>query len=150
MKDSFIARLKRILAIPADKVINEDVNLVEHGVDSLMAVEVRSFFFKELDVDIPVLKILGNTSVKDLVGEVLRLLPTSLIDLSTLEEGGPTKELLGKPSVKPVGPLPLSALRASSSEDHSESSSTTDGKSQESSPESSIDEDTLLEIKTRH
>jgi hybrid polyketide synthase/nonribosomal peptide synthetase ACE1 len=66
-----MARLRRILAVSPDEVINEKVTLVDQGVDSLMAVEVRSWFLKELDVDIPVLKILGGSSPLDLLTEAL-------------------------------------------------------------------------------
>lgn len=52
-----------------------------------MAVEVRSWFLKELDVDIPVLKVLGGSSITDLLNEALKLLPPSIVDLSALEPG---------------------------------------------------------------
>ncbi|KAF4416988.1 polyketide synthase [Fusarium acutatum] len=87
IKDSFIVRLRRVLAVGPDEIINEKVTLVEQGVDSLMAVEVRSWFMKELDVDIPVLKILGGMSVPDLVEESLNLISDSILDVSSLEAG---------------------------------------------------------------
>ncbi|KAM0228605.1 hypothetical protein ACHAPO_010577 [Fusarium lateritium] len=87
IKESFIIRLRRVLAVGPDEVINEKATLVEQGVDSLMAVEVRSWFIKELDVDIPVLKILGGMSVPDLVEESLDLLSPSILDVSSLEAG---------------------------------------------------------------
>ncbi|RYC91645.1 Nonribosomal peptide synthetase 14 [Fusarium oxysporum f. sp. narcissi] len=98
IKDSFIVRLRRVLAVGPDEIINEKVTLVEQGVDSLMAVEVRSWFIKELDVDIPVLKILGGMSVPDLVEESLDLISDSILDVSSLEAGSaPTTQ-----SIKPV------------------------------------------------
>ena len=140
------------MAIPADKVINEDVTLVEHGVDSLMAVEVRSFFLKELNVDIPVLKILGGSSVKGLLEEVLKLLSTSIIDFAALEIGAPPKDSSAKPSTlampltKPIDPPALPVVKAGSSEDLSSSNSTTDEASpEETPPESNIGADTPLE-----
>ncbi|CAG7565352.1 unnamed protein product, partial [Fusarium equiseti] len=87
IKESFIVRLRRVLAVGPDEVINEKVTLIEQGVDSLMAVEVRSWFIKELDVDIPVLKILGGMSVPDLVDESLNLLSPSILDVTSLEAG---------------------------------------------------------------
>lgn len=45
------------------------------GVDSLVAVEVRSWFLKELAVDVPVMTILGGASIADLVGIVMQKLP---------------------------------------------------------------------------
>ncbi|KAF5247338.1 hypothetical protein FANTH_6429 [Fusarium anthophilum] len=94
IKDSFIVRLRRVLAVGPDEIINEKVTLVEQGIDSLMAVEVRSWFMKEIDVDIPVLKILGGMSVTDLVQESLDLLSASILDVTSLETGSaPTNQL---------------------------------------------------------
>jgi hybrid polyketide synthase / nonribosomal peptide synthetase ACE1 len=41
--------------------------LIELGMDSLIAVEIRTWFLQELEVDMPILKILGGASVADLV-----------------------------------------------------------------------------------
>lgn len=49
------------------------------GVDSLVAVEVRSWFLKELAVDVPVMKILGGASLTDLVEVVVQKLPQELL-----------------------------------------------------------------------
>ncbi|KAI0413959.1 lovastatin nonaketide synthase [Xylaria grammica] len=89
IRESFIMRLRRILAAAPDEIINEKVKLVEQGVDSLMAVEVRSWFLKELDVDIPVLKILGGSSIVDLLEEGIRSLPTSILDIEKLDARTP-------------------------------------------------------------
>lgn len=51
----------------------------ELGVDSLVAVELRSWFLKELDVSIPVLKIIGGGTMADLVGYVVESLPEELM-----------------------------------------------------------------------
>jgi hybrid polyketide synthase / nonribosomal peptide synthetase ACE1 len=51
---------------PDDHIIVPETSLVELGVDSLVAVEVRSWFQSELDVDMPVLKILSGASIEDL------------------------------------------------------------------------------------
>lgn len=53
--------------------------LTEMGVDSLVAVGARAWFTKELGVDIPVLKILGGTSVVDLVQDAIEKLSAELI-----------------------------------------------------------------------
>ena len=49
------------------------------GVDSLVAVEIRSWFLKELDVSIPVLKIIGGGTMADLVDYAIESLPEELI-----------------------------------------------------------------------
>ncbi|XWW93079.1 hypothetical protein V2A60_001007 [Cordyceps javanica] len=93
IKVGFLARLCRTLMLSADAALNETASLVEQGIDSLMAVEVRSWFLKELDVDIPVLKILGGSSINDLLAEAMERIPVAVIDLSALSStkagGGP-------------------------------------------------------------
>jgi hybrid polyketide synthase/nonribosomal peptide synthetase ACE1 len=51
----------------------------ELGVDSLNAVDFRSYFLKELGVDVPVLKIFNAVSIRDLLAFVASSLPSSLI-----------------------------------------------------------------------
>ena len=120
-----MARLKRILAIPADKDVSDEVTLVEQGLDSLMAVEVRSFFLKEVTVDIPVLKILGGSTIKVLLEEVLNAIPATIMDLSNL---GAAKAAVSKApapvSAAPIPPTP--AVGNQSQEDTSSNRSTTD------------------------
>ncbi|OCL09152.1 ketoacyl-synt-domain-containing protein, partial [Glonium stellatum] len=64
----FVAKLHRVLQTPVEK-IEVAKALVDMGIDSLMAVDVRSWFLKELNVDIPVFKILGGASINDLCNE---------------------------------------------------------------------------------
>ncbi|KAJ8064916.1 hypothetical protein OCU04_007220 [Sclerotinia nivalis] len=66
--------------ISQDDHINEKASLIEQGIDSLMAVEVRTWFLKELDVDIPVLKILGGSSIEDPLAEAMERVPASVVD----------------------------------------------------------------------
>lgn len=65
ISDGFLAKLGRILQVAVEQ-INPAQPLINLGVDSLMAVEVRSWFLKEMDVDVPVLRILGGASPLDL------------------------------------------------------------------------------------
>jgi len=51
----------------------------ELGIDSLVAVEIRSWFIKELTVDLSVLKILGGASIGDLLLTAQEKLPVNLI-----------------------------------------------------------------------
>ncbi|KAH8651296.1 putative polyketide synthase [Xylariales sp. PMI_506] len=53
--------------------------LVDLGVDSLVAVNVRSWFQKELSVDVPVMKILSGASIADLVDSILEKLPQDIV-----------------------------------------------------------------------
>jgi hybrid polyketide synthase / nonribosomal peptide synthetase ACE1 len=104
------------LAVGPDEVINEKVTLVEQGVDSLMAVEVRSWFIKELDVDIPVLKILGGMSVPDLVEESLDLISDSILDVSSLEAGSAPTTQPAKPALQTTRVTPSESSHGTSDE----------------------------------
>ncbi|EKV18449.1 Equisetin synthetase, putative [Penicillium digitatum Pd1] len=85
IREAVIDRLKRILMIPQGESMNEKVSLVEQGVDSIMAVDARTWFLQEFDVDLPVLKILGPAStVESLIGEVTKNVPSGLLDLEKL------------------------------------------------------------------
>ncbi|KAG5765090.1 hypothetical protein H9Q72_006842 [Fusarium xylarioides] len=79
--DAFTLKLKKMLRIPAETDVPESLALVDQGVDSLVAVDVRSWFLKELDTDMPVLKILGGNSILDLARDALERIPKALLDL---------------------------------------------------------------------
>jgi hybrid polyketide synthase/nonribosomal peptide synthetase ACE1 len=87
VEDAFIERLKRILLMSTTEIIDPMVSLVELGADSIMAVDVRAWFLKELDVDLPVLKILGpGETVAMLVEEAIDKLPVEIVDVSKLSD----------------------------------------------------------------
>jgi acyl transferase domain-containing protein/SAM-dependent methyltransferase/NADP-dependent 3-hydroxy acid dehydrogenase YdfG len=75
IRDAFLAYLKRMLRITEQKM-EDSLILVELGVDSLVAADIRSWFLKELEVDVPTLKILGGGSITDLVKAALEKMPT--------------------------------------------------------------------------
>ncbi|UNI18379.1 putative PKS/NRPS-like protein biosynthetic cluster [Purpureocillium takamizusanense] len=77
IREAFVAYFRRMLRIPEGHFVQDTGTLVEHGVDSLVAVDIRSWFLKELRVDIPTLKILGDGSIADLVSLVVQKLPNS-------------------------------------------------------------------------
>ncbi|KAL7935507.1 hypothetical protein V8C35DRAFT_333983 [Trichoderma chlorosporum] len=76
--ECFSAKLRIILQL-AEGAIDPEAPVVELGVDSLVAVEVRSWFLKELKVDIPVLKVVGGASVTELCQRALEKLPEDLL-----------------------------------------------------------------------
>ncbi|RAK98120.1 putative hybrid PKS/NRPS enzyme EqiS-like protein [Aspergillus ibericus CBS 121593] len=78
IQECFSNRLIVLLQLPAEDM-DEHAPLVELGVDSLVAVEARSWFTKQLAVDIPVLRILGGASVVELVADGLEKLAPELI-----------------------------------------------------------------------
>lgn len=92
--ESLLATLHTKLSLAADDSISPDTAIVELGVDSLVAVDMRSWFTDELDLDMPVLKILGGASVSDLIEDAVSRLPQELIPNVKLEaaEGAETEE----------------------------------------------------------
>ncbi|TLD33707.1 hypothetical protein PspLS_00245 [Pyricularia sp. CBS 133598] len=48
-----------------------DVRLMDYGIDSLVAVDLRAWFLRELEVSVPVLSILNGESVRELCKSVL-------------------------------------------------------------------------------
>ena len=55
--------------------MNLERKLTFIGIDSLIAVEVRTWFLKELNVDVPELKVIGGDSIVDLCKDVLSRMP---------------------------------------------------------------------------
>ncbi|KAI1344561.1 hypothetical protein F5Y15DRAFT_411391 [Xylariaceae sp. FL0016] len=68
----------RLNMSPEERGITPDTAIVELGVDSLLAVDMRSWFTKELDLDMPVLKILGGATVNELVEDAISRLSPDL------------------------------------------------------------------------
>lgn len=78
LEASFASRLRHVLQLD-DAPIQADTPLVELGIDSLVAVEVRSWFLKELKLDIPVLQLVSGASLSEIVGEAMEKLPEGLL-----------------------------------------------------------------------
>ncbi|KAK3290192.1 BcPKS5, polyketide synthase [Chaetomium fimeti] len=84
VRDAFVDRLRRILMAHNDTTVDPKASVIGQGVDSIMAVELRSWFLKELDIDMPVLKILGaDTTVESLLGEILDRIPATILNLDS-------------------------------------------------------------------
>jgi acyl carrier protein len=62
LQRAFATHLESMLHLPPGSV-SPDASIIDLGVDSLVAVEIRSWFLKEVDKDVPVLKILGGSSI---------------------------------------------------------------------------------------
>ncbi|KAK7415996.1 hypothetical protein QQZ08_012149 [Neonectria magnoliae] len=65
-----VGLLGRLLHMDGDK-IDRQSPLMNLGIDSLVAVQVRSWFMKEMGVDVPVLKILSDATLSDIGKGVL-------------------------------------------------------------------------------
>lgn len=69
IRESFVLKLRTKLHLPQEKEIDPDTHLAELGVDSLVAVDLRMWFAKELGVDVAVLQILGGSSIEEIAAK---------------------------------------------------------------------------------
>lgn len=60
---AFCRRVEAILQHPAGSIVNVEASFAELGVDSLAAVEIRNWVYKAVGQDVPVMKILGSSSI---------------------------------------------------------------------------------------
>lgn len=78
--EGLIAKLYKQLGLsPDDGIISPDTSLVDLGIDSLVAVDLRVWFTKELDLDMPVLKLLGGATVAQMVEDTIERMSPTLI-----------------------------------------------------------------------
>ncbi|TQV90541.1 hybrid NRPS/PKS enzyme [Cordyceps javanica] len=77
VQDGFIRKLQVILQIPVDREASQVLasRIDDLGVDSLVAVEVRSWFSKELQIEVPVFKILSGGLVQELLDHAMENMP---------------------------------------------------------------------------
>ncbi|KAJ5970419.1 polyketide synthase/peptide synthetase [Penicillium vulpinum] len=81
--ESLVQKLETLLQLEVTE--SEGVEAVaslrtnEIGVDSLVAVEIRSWLLKNLQVNVPVLKILSGIAIGDIVSHTLQELPAELV-----------------------------------------------------------------------
>ncbi|KAK7710249.1 NRPS [Diaporthe eres] len=76
MESAFSSKVESMLQLEAGS-IDVQAPLVRVGIDSLVAVELRSWFLREMDIDMPVLKFLNGASVSDISKDALARLSAS-------------------------------------------------------------------------
>jgi aspyridone synthetase (hybrid polyketide synthase/nonribosomal peptide synthetase) len=62
VQSAFSSKLEAMMQLPPDSV-NVNIPLIDLGCDSLLAAEIRTWFLRELRMDIPVLKVLSGDTV---------------------------------------------------------------------------------------
>lgn len=75
IEDALLAKVRVKLQLPDNAEVTVDHSLMELGVDSLVAVDLRTWFVKELGVDIPVIKLLNSACIGELIDYALTKLP---------------------------------------------------------------------------
>ncbi|KAI8627214.1 beta-ketoacyl synthase domain-containing protein [Xylariaceae sp. FL1651] len=79
--DGLAEKLRTTLQIPHEDSVDLVTPLIDQGVDSLSAVTIGTWFSKNLNLELPLLKILGGASVNDLAEEATERLHPSAIPL---------------------------------------------------------------------
>ncbi|GLA33581.1 type I Iterative Polyketide synthase (PKS) [Aspergillus niger] len=69
--DGIVSKVRSSLHLPADQPVLEPTALVDLGLDSLIAVDIRTWTLKELGVDVPVLKLLAGITVEEILREAM-------------------------------------------------------------------------------
>lgn len=86
--------------------IVEATRFDEMGIDSLLAVEVRSWLVKNFDVNIPVLKILSGIMVSDLIRLVCSQIPAALVPklkpVTSSQSANDDMGVIRDPNVEPL------------------------------------------------
>ncbi|KAL9042053.1 MAG: hypothetical protein Q9214_003900, partial [Letrouitia sp. 1 TL-2023] len=67
----FSSKLENMMQL-APGSVDVQVSLLDLGCDSLLAVEIRTWFLKEVHVDVPVLKVLSGETVAEICSEAAR------------------------------------------------------------------------------
>ncbi|KAJ0385182.1 hypothetical protein COL922a_006852 [Colletotrichum nupharicola] len=78
--DAFAAKLQDALQVEEGRAVGS-LTADNLGIDSLVAVDIRSWFIKEFQVEVPVLKILSGATVDDIIAQAQKLLPKGLIPM---------------------------------------------------------------------
>lgn len=123
IQEVFCMKLQTMMRLP-DSSIDIYMSPTELGMDSLMAVEIRAWFLKEMSVDIPVTKLLGRETISNICIHANKQM---------LTEASPEKS---PDSADPVPRLPMASPEGSSTNSSSslESSTPVSGQSGSLSP----------------
>lgn len=68
---ALMIKISVLLMIPLED-IKATNTMSEYGMDSLVAVEMRNWLFREMDATVPILELLANESLLELSGKILR------------------------------------------------------------------------------
>ncbi|KAI4210919.1 MAG: hypothetical protein LQ351_006238 [Letrouitia transgressa] len=138
LQAAFSSKLENMMQLTPGSV-NVQVSLLDLGCDSLLAVEIRTWFLKEVHVDVPVLKVLSGETVAEICCEAARkylsLKAADSLPTSTNGVSLPADVALEQDhSKEPSGMLPHGALF----EDNGSSQSSESGGPELSSPGTSL------------
>lgn len=62
--------VRKLLRLPAEQAVPPDAPVLDLGVDSLVAVKMRQWFQNELEVSMPVMKLIGGATISEVIWSV--------------------------------------------------------------------------------
>ncbi|KAL4759444.1 uncharacterized protein BDW70DRAFT_161729 [Aspergillus foveolatus] len=71
VQEAFARKLESMMQLPANSV-NLNIPLIDLGCDSLLAIEIRRWFIKEIGIDVPVLKVLSGDTTAQICEDAVR------------------------------------------------------------------------------
>ncbi|BCS29676.1 putative hybrid PKS-NRPS biosynthetic cluster [Aspergillus puulaauensis] len=134
-----VSEIRQRLQVSSDEVITRSTLMVELGVDSLVAIDLRTWFSNELSVDIPTLKLLGGASIGDLTDHATA--NSALLTGLQHEQPKGTVDKDGDPALDTGSPIssPVSTVQTTPSTGLSDPSSDTSPASSQSDSDSLSD-----------
>ncbi|RLM00364.1 hypothetical protein CFD26_104016 [Aspergillus turcosus] len=84
--EGFCQKVRNKFNLPADAALLPDTRLTDLGIDSLVAVDLRRWFQKELLVEMPTMQILGGESIASLAAAAVSMLPPDLIPMASSDD----------------------------------------------------------------
>ncbi|OQD61269.1 hypothetical protein PENPOL_c017G01328 [Penicillium polonicum] len=136
VKRTFAAQLRNVLQMTTP---DEDLMALRSrdiGLDSLVSVDIRSWFLKNFEVSIPVLKIMGNDTMAELADFVASQVPSTLLTgLSGGDNAPPSDSAVAVAAATP-------GAEARSDDDNERNSSSAEDSQDDSSPSSTSNTNT--------
>ncbi|CEI70300.1 unnamed protein product [Fusarium venenatum] len=105
---AFCGKLETMLQLASGSV-NVSRPIIDLGIDSLVAVEIRTWFLKELGADIPVVKILGGDTVEQVSTLATKKLMARILETKAAQP----QEVKPKPEPEKAAPVPVPAIQTS-------------------------------------
>ncbi|GKT82135.1 polyketide synthase [Colletotrichum tofieldiae] len=115
VKRTFGSQLRNVLQMTTGDDDLLPMRSSDIGLDSLISVDIRSWFLKNFEVSIPVLKIMGNNTMADLAELVAGQVPLSLLpEIASSEAPAATEEA---PTMVPPAQSPEQVVKGVSDDD---------------------------------
>ncbi|KAM3505085.1 hypothetical protein MY11210_008110 [Beauveria gryllotalpidicola] len=109
----FATKLEGILLLPPGSIGEDSAGrpVTDLGIDSLVAVEIRTWFLKQLRVDVPFMKILGGSTIGQLSELAAKIARQDTKEQAQLEEASGSQHVALPPPKDKVGPNTNSKAR---------------------------------------